>query len=390
MINDLRFLKVPNSKAGESVAIRAKTDKYYMASVPSGTSKSDSEAVDLPLDIVEKRFYDIKDKIIGIDENNFEAVDDFLKQADGTNNFRKLGGNLSLAISMAVFRAAAKGDIWKLVNQFASTFPFPMGNVIGGGSHGGNTTIQEFLIIPAKARTMEEAVATNREIRKTVGDQLEARNWLIATNTENAFTTKLDDMKTLEMLTAIAKNYGALVGIDVAASQFHFNARYSYDALGKSLNPVQQLEFIQELIKNYKLFYVEDPLYEKDFDHFAELTKSVKGCIIAGDDLYSTNKALIAKGIEKNSTNGVIIKPNQCGTVSSALGAAMLAKKAGFCLIASHRSVETTDNWISDFAVGLGASLIKTGIIGKERESKLNRLAEIWNKIEKPRMAKLF
>ncbi len=389
MISDLRFLKVPNSKAGESVAIRAKTDKYYMASVPSGTSKSDSEAVDLPLDIVEKRFYGIKDKIIGMDENDSEGLDELLKQLDGTNNFRKLGGNLSLAISMAAFRAASKGDMWKLINPFASTFPYPMGNVIGGGAHGGSTAIQEFLIIPAKARTIEEAVNTNNEIRKTVGDQLESRNWMTGVNAENAFTTKLDDIKTLEILTAIAKNYGALVGVDVAASQFHFNARYSYEALDRSLNPAQQLEFIRSLISDYKLFYVEDPFHEKDFDHSAELTRSVKNCIIAGDDLYSTNKALIAKGIEKKSTNGAIIKPNQCGTVSLALSAAMLAKKAGFHLIASHRSVETTDNWISDFAVGLGASLMKTGIIGKEREAKLNRLKEIWDKIEKPRMAKL-
>ncbi len=389
MIKDLRFLKVPNSKGGESVAIRALTDKYYMASVPSGTSKSGSEAVDLPIDVAENRFYKIKDKIIGMDENDFEGVDALLEKADGTNNFRKIGGNLALAVSMAVFRAAAKGDIWKLINQFASTFPYPLSNVIGGGAHGGNTSIQEFLVVPAKARSIGDAVNTNNEIRAALEDQLESRNWLIGTNAENAFVTKLDDIKTLDIISSIAENYGARVGIDVAASQFHFNGRYSYTALNKSFNPVQQLEFIQEITKNYKLLYVEDPFFEKDFDRFAELTASVKKCIIAGDDLYSTNKALIAKGVEKKSTNGAILKPNQCGTVSGALGAAMLAKKAGFYLIASHRSVETTDNWLADFALGIGAHMIKSSTKGKEREPKLNRLKEIWNAMKKPRMAKL-
>jgi len=390
MIKDLRFLKVPNSKGAESVAIRAMTDKYYMVSIPSGTSKSGAEAVDLPLDAAERKFYSIKNKIVGMDESNFEQVDDLLKEADGTNNFRKIGGNLALGISLAVFKAAAKGEMWRLINQFATTFPYPLGNVIGGGAHGGNTSIQEFLTIPIKARTIEEAVNTNREIRETVKQQLESRGWLTGENAEKAFTTTLDDIKTLDILSSVAKNYGAVIGVDVAASQFYFDGRYSYNSLNRSMNPAQQLEFVENLIKTYNLFYVEDPFFEKDFDHSSQLTSKVKKCIIAGDDLYATNKALIAKGIEKKATNGVIIKPNQCGTVSAALSAAMLAKKAGFHLIASHRSVETTDNWISDFAVGIGAHLIKTGIIGKEREAKLKRLVEIWNSIEKPRMAKLF
>ncbi|MBI3413571.1 MAG: hypothetical protein HY051_05860 [Candidatus Aenigmarchaeota archaeon] len=390
MIKDLRFLKVPNSKGGESVAIRAMTDKYYMVSVPSGTSKSGSEAVDLQLDVVENRFFPLKDKIIGLDENNFEQIDGLLEQADGTNNFRKIGGNLSLGISMAVFKAAAKGEIWRLINSFATTFPFPLGNVIGGGAHGGNTSIQEFLTVPIKAKTMEEAVSTNKEIRETVKQQMEARGWLTGENAEKALTTSLDDIKTLDILSSAAKNYGAAVGVDMAASQFYFDGRYSYDCLNKSLNPAQQQEFVENLVKTYDLFYVEDPFFEKDFDHPAKLTANVKKCVIAGDDLYATNKALIAKGIEKKSTNGVIIKPNQCGTMTASLDAAMLAKKAGFYLIASHRSIETTDNWISDFAVGIGAHLIKTGIIGKEREAKLKRLVEIWNATDKPRMAKLF
>ncbi|MBI4167320.1 MAG: enolase [Candidatus Aenigmarchaeota archaeon] len=390
MIKDLRFLKVPNSKGGESIAIRAMTDKYYMVSVPSGTSKGGAEAVDIPLDVAERKFFSIKDKIIGMDENDIEGVDDFLRLTDGTNNFRRIGGNLALGISLAVFKAAAKGEVWKSINNFATTFPYPLGNVIGGGAHGGNTSIQEFLVAPTKARTIEEAINTNKEIRETVKQQLDARGWLTGENAEKALTTSLDDIKTLEILSATAKNYGAVVGVDVAASQFYFDGRYSYNSLGKSMNPAQQLDFIDNMVKNYKLFYVEDPFFEKDFDRPSRLTSKVKNCIIAGDDLYSTNKALIAKGIEKQSTNGAIIKPNQCGTVSGALSASMLAKKAGFYLIASHRSVETTDNWISDFAVGLGAHLIKTGIIGKEREAKLNRLVEIWNKMEKPRMAKLF
>ncbi|MBI2085578.1 MAG: enolase [Candidatus Aenigmarchaeota archaeon] len=389
MIKDLRFLKVPNSKGTESIAIRAMTDKYYMASIPSGTSKSESEAVDIQMDAAENKFFSIKDKIIGMDENDIEKIDDLLKQIDGTNNFRKIGGNLALGISMAVFKAASKGNIWKLINQFATTFPYPLGNVIGGGAHGGNTSIQEFLVVPRKARTIEEAIQTNREIRETVKQQMDARGWLIGENAEKALTTSLDDIKTLEILSSVAKNYGAVVGIDMAASQFYFDGRYSYNSLGKSLNPAQQLDFAENLAKTYNLLYVEDPFFEKDFDHFAQLTSKVKNCMITGDDLYSTNKALIAKGIEKKSTNGAIIKPNQCGTVTGSIGAAMLAKKAGFYLIASHRSVETTDNWISDFAVGIGAHLIKTGIIGKEREAKLNRLIEIWNMMEKPRMAKL-
>ena len=178
------------------------------------------------------------------------------------------------------------------------------------------------------------------------------------------------------------------MGIDFAANNIFKNGRYYYQHPDRNFSPEEQLEFVLELIKNYKLVYVEDPFHENDFQHFAELAKKAK-CLVTGDDLFATQSTRLKLGVKKKAGNAIIIKPNQAGTVSRALETASLAKKAKYTTVVSHRSCETKDSFIADLAVGIEAPLIKCAIYGKEREAKFKRLIQIWKISKKPKMAKL-
>jgi enolase len=248
------------------------------------------------------------------------------------------------------------------------------------------------LVYPAKAKDIFEAIETNFKIWGEVGKLLQLKGFTVGRNDEGAWIVRKDDLKTLEIVTSVAEKYGAKVGIDVAASQFYKKGKYVYYHLKKKFDSGDQLEFMKHLIKTYKLSYVEDPFHENDFASFAELRKSVS-CLVVGDDLFATNLHRIMKGIDKESCNGVIIKPDQAGLVTRAIHAADVAKRGGLVPIVSHRSGETEDAFISDLAVALEAPLIKFGISGTERVAKVNRLIEIWNGIKnskmRPQMAKL-
>ncbi|MFH1106078.1 MAG: enolase [Candidatus Aenigmatarchaeota archaeon] len=388
MIKDVRAFSVFNSSGKEALAMTMITDKSYTVSVPEGTSRGEFEAAHLPVDTVLKKFEKIKKSLIGLDENNYEDIELYLQKIGG-DNFKTIGGNLALAISLATAKAAMRGELWKL-NPHQSGFPYPLGNVVGGGAHGGKTDIQEFLLIPENAKTVADAIETNRVIRKLVGEALSEQDALTGKNLENAWTSNLDDINTFELIHGIARKYGARLGVDMAATQLWKNGKYNYPAMKKSLGTPQQMDFVVDLVEKYKLAYVEDPFHEKDFEAFAELTARIGGkCIVAGDDLYCTQYSRLEQGIQAHSTNGIIIKLNQVGLLSLAQKTANLAKRADMVTIASHRSRDTADAWLADIAVAFGCELIKTGIVGKEREAKLNRLADIWGKVEKPRMAKL-
>ncbi|OGI12664.1 hypothetical protein A3K64_03755 [Candidatus Micrarchaeota archaeon RBG_16_36_9] len=207
-------------------------------------------------------------------------------------------------------------------------------------------------------------------------------------NYEGAWMCKLDDIKTLDLLSKIAEEHETMIGIDFASSQIYNKGKYCYANPKRKLSPEKQLEFILDLIKTYGLVYVEDPFHENDFKHFAELTKKAK-CLITGDDLFVTRPERLKIGIKKKAGNSIIIKPDQVGLVSEALKTVQIAKKANYKTIISHRSRDTSDSFIADFAVGTSSPIIKCGIHGIEREAKLNRLVEIWNNIKNPEMAKL-
>jgi len=379
MIKDIILSEIYNSCKEKTIKVSMKTEKGVFSSAPpSGTSKSSYETKTLGIEKIKKYFPSIKKKFIGREE---EEVDKIIKRTGA----EKIGANLSIALSIASIKAITNNESYKFFHPHAKVFPYPLGNTIGGGVHSGYISEQEFLVIPVKARTIKEAVETNLSIWKEAGKIL--KPFLIGRNRENAWTCKLNDLKCLEILNGIAENFGARMGIDFAANNI-YNGRYYYRHPDRNFSAEEQLEFVLDLIKAYKLVYVEDPFQENDFESLAILTKKAKR-LIAGDDYFATQLYRLKRGVKKKAGNAIIIKPNQTGTISKTLEAVKLAKKSNFTTIVSHRSCETVDDFISDLAVGIEAPIIKTGIYGKEREAKFKRLEKIWNKAVKPKMANL-
>jgi len=382
MIKDISISSVLNSRREKTIKVSIKTDKgIYKASSPSGKSIGKWEAKTRNIKSILKNFPKIKKNFIKKDEREVDKIIERM----GIN---KIGANLSIALSMASLRAISKNKIYKFLNPSPKYFPYPLGNVIGGGAHRGYTSEQEFLVIPRKAKTMNEAIKTNYLIWKEVGRVLKSKKVSIGKNDEGAWMCKLNDIKTLDILSDVAEDYGTKVGIDFAAYQIYKNGIYFYLHPKRKFSSEEQLDFVKDLIKTYKIFYVEDPFHQSDFKNFSELTRKVK-CLICSDDLIGTQPSRLKIGIKKKAGNSVIIKPDQAGTVSKTLKTIKIAKKSKFTTIVSHRSGETLDSFISDLAVGTDSPLIKCGIYGKERISKLNRLLKIWNSVKNPRMSKL-
>jgi len=292
----------------------------------------------------------------------------------------KIGSDLSLALSIASVRALTNDDAYKFFKKEAEFFPYPLGNTIGGGAHSGYISEQEFLVIPLKARTMKEAIKTNLSIWKEVGKTL--KPFITGRNRENAWICKLNDIKSLDLLSKIAKDFGARIGIDFAANNIFKEGRYYYKHPDRNFSPEDQLEFVLDLIKNYKLVYVEDPFHENDFEHFAELTKKAK-CLVTGDDLFATQFSRLKIGIKNKAGNAIIIKPNQAGSLIKTKDVFDYAIKKGITPIISHRSGETTDATIAHLAFAWQAPFVKFGIAGKERLAKMNELIKIEQQLAK-------
>jgi enolase len=379
MIKDISLSEIYNSCGDKSIKVSIKNENgIFFASPPSGISTGTYEAKTLDLDMIKKIFPKIKKKFLCKEEKEVDKIIESI-------GIKNIGSNLSLALSIAAIRALTKNNAYKFFNN-SETFPYPLGNTIGGGAHGGYVSEQEFLVIPLKARTMKEAIKTNLSIWKEIGKTL--KPFITGRNRENAWICKLNDIKSLEVLEDIAEDFGARLGIDFAANNIFKDGRYYYRHPDRNFSAEDQLEFVLDLIKTYKLVYVEDPFHENDFEHFAELAKISK-CLVTGDDLFATQSSRLKQGVKKMAGNAIIIKPNQAGTVSRTLETVNLAKKSGFTTVVSHRSCETNDNFIADLAVGIEAPIIKCAIYGKEREAKFKRLEELWMKAKKPKMAKL-
>ncbi|NIO20172.1 MAG: enolase [Candidatus Aenigmarchaeota archaeon] len=388
MIRNVKIYPVFNSKGEETIKVKVRTIKhFYTASIPSGTSKGRHEAKELPFKKIFELFPKIRSDIVGLDETDWITNDKVLEQTDGTKNFSKIGVNLALGISLAVARAASDGELWRLEGpKRRFRFPYPLGNVIGGGQHGGYSTFQEFLVLPHRAKDPVEATKTNLEAWKTIGEELGKKKVLLGRNIENAWMCKLDELKTLNLLSEIAEDFNLKIGIDVAASSFWDGKKYLYK--DKVYNSADQLEFLLQLAKMFKLYYIEDPFHEDDFEGFAELNKQLKNTLVVGDDLYCTNPERIMNGIQSKSTNSAMIKPNQIGTLYQVQKVIDLLMENNLVPVASHRSGETEDDWIADISIMWNIPIIKIGNLGPDLP-KHNRLAELWGDIPHNEMAKL-
>jgi len=350
---------------------------------PEGLSKS--------IEIIET---EIKPKLLGLPSTDQGRIDSILREIDGTNNFERIGGNTSSSISLAVAKAAAsalKMPLYKylaLNNDF--TYPYPLGNMIGGGAHsmGSAPDMQEHLVVTIGARNIEEAVATNIKVHEKIGKALEVKDLSFAggMDDERAWVANLTDVEALDIVYDVCQKVteetgiGFGIGLDLAADRL-WNSKtkeYEYQREGRSRTAQEQIGFVSSLIEKYNLFYVEDAFHSDDYLSFAVLNKKYgKRCFICADDLFASNPERTKRGIKLNSANAMIIKPNQVGTLTGTLETFKIAQENGVKVIVSHRSGETYDSSIAHIAVGWQLPMIKTGVLGGERLAKLNELLRI-------------
>ena len=345
----------------------------------------------------------IASELIGMDAGDITTIDEVLREIDGTDNLSAIGGNTTVAVSMAVAKAAASSynvPLYKFLGgNLVNELPYPLGNMMNGGAHAGINApdIQEFLVVPVGATNIVEGVFTNAQVHKRIKELIQTKDssFTGGKGDEGGWVPNITNEDALEIQSQACEEVSDETGIeirpslDMAASELWNSEKqkYVYAQDGIERDTGDQIEFVKDIINTYNMFYVEDPLDESDFEGFAQLTSKVKNkCLICGDDLFVTNKELLARGIEMNAANAIIIKPNQIGSLSETYTTVKLAKKNGIVPVVSHRSGETTDETIAHLAVGFASPMIKTGAIGGERIAKLNELIRIEEELPNPKM----
>jgi enolase len=398
LISSLKGRIVFNSRGSKSIEIDVITDNKFLgrASAPSGASVGSHEVpsfVDNNPELTLKTFESNMSRFIGVDASNSKSIFEILKSLDTSNDFSRIGGSVAYALSIA---AAASASLSLDVPLFAMLndkgpyrFPYPLGNIVGGGSHAGPGTpdIQEVLVCPMGAKTVMEALETNFNIHKEVRMALEKidKRFTYGRGDEGAWAPNVNNDEAVSIVAQAVENGGlrlgkdVALGIDFASSSLWDSARkiYDYSRQGLVRNTEEQISFVEDLIKNYHLIYAEDPVSEDDFESMALLTKRNKNCLITGDDMLVTSTERVNEACKYGACNGAILKVNQAGTLHNALDFAENCTKNNIKIITSHRSGESIDAHISHIAIATSSKMIKTGVIGGERISKLNELLRL-------------
>ncbi len=404
LIRELKIRKIFATTSIPTIEIKLCTNKGIVrSSVPVGTSTGRHEATALPATDAIKKFALISRYFRAESFDTQEDVDFTLHAIDKSSNFKEIGGNLALGISSAFFKAftiEAHMNLFEYVydqckpkwhrepkEQHKLSMPMPICNMVGGWH--GQSDIQEFLLLPVQQKSFANSAALLSEVYHKIKKELkkEDKSFAYGKDIESAWITALNYERVLAILTKVANENLLKLGIDVAASGLWDGQRYIYKH--DKLMRIEQLNFITELAKRFPIVYIEDPFEEDDFITHAVLTHRLSGdregsgdsgVMVCGDDLYATNLYRLHKGIEQKSTNAVIIKPNQVGTITDTIKFTQEAKKNGLKTVMSHRSGETSDTLICHLAVGLGCDYIKLGIAG-ERITKINEMIRIEEKI---------
>ncbi len=390
------------------------TGHWAIAAVPSGSSASKHEAVELR-DNDPSRFHGqgvlkavnnvnqiIAPKVIGLDASKQTQLDQTLINLDGTSNKAKLGGNAILSVSEANLKAAASSyqlPIYQyLVKKYQlvkdlKKLPSPTFNIINGGAHGaGNLDFQEFHIVPSLRFPYHQALEIGAEIYHSLENTLKTHRAIHSVGDEGGFAPNLfTNMDALEIiLEAINQTehkfaQDVFLGLDVAASWFYKNGRYQIKDRAQPYSRDELIAYYLQLNREYRLFSLEDPLEKDDWGGWAKLTSDLSSdTLIVGDDLLITNKLRVKKAIDKKACNAILIKPNQIGTISETIEVIKICRQAGWKIIVSHRSGETNDTFIADFAVGTGADYTKFGAPARgERVVKYNRLLAIESQLNR-------
>ncbi|MBM5805150.1 MAG: phosphopyruvate hydratase [Candidatus Verstraetearchaeota archaeon] len=392
--------EILDSRGNPTVEAEVLTEGGFgRASVPSGASTGTYEAIELRDG--GRRYHGkgvlkacrivnevIAPAVIGMDSRSLSEIDVKMIQLDGTENKSKLGANAILGVSLAVAKAAAdtaKVPLFEYLSKGSRILPVPLMNIINGGKHAGNNlAIQEFMIVPAGAVSIRDALRMGSEVYMELKKILKDRYGPLAANVgdEGGFAPPISNAVDAfgPLVDAIEKagyEKEVKLAIDPAASSFFKDGEYSVD--GKTLSPGELLDYYSGLVKEYPIISIEDPFEEDDYGSFVEITKRLGSKIqIVGDDLFVTNMKRLRKGVGMGAANSILLKVNQIGTLTESIEVAKFAVKSGYAVVVSHRSGETEDCYIADLAVALGSGQIKTGAPARgERVSKYNQLLRI-------------
>ncbi|MFB6154618.1 MAG: phosphopyruvate hydratase [Haloferacaceae archaeon] len=394
LVTAVSLRRVLDSRGNPTVEADVLTESggFGRAAAPSGASTGEYEAIELPPNeaIAAARKHAVPRLVGEVHAGNQREVDATLRAADGTENFSEIGANSAVAISMAAAKAGADVVGAPLYQHLGGAFrgdnfPIPLGNVVGGGEHAKEATdIQEFLAAPVGAPSVQEAVFANAAVHARVSELLDERGVPAAKGDEGAWAPAVSDAEAFEVMAeAVAdvedeRGFEIRFGLDVAASELYDAEEGVYRYGGATRTTDEQVDYVADLVAEYDLAYVEDPLDENDYDGFAALTERVGDrTLVCGDDLFVTNVARLQTGIDRGAANSILVKPNQIGTLSDAVDAVELATRNGYDAVISHRSGETEDATIAHLAVATNAPFIKTGAVGGERTAKLNELIRI-------------
>jgi enolase len=397
-ITSVRGRIVFNSRGSKSIEIDIVTDGKFVgrACAPSGASVGKFEAQSFPENKPEEALSMLNanvNRFVGLQAEDLLAVYDALKSIDKTDNYSKIGGSVAYALSIAAVDSAANSlgiPLFKLLKQSKPyRFPFPLGNILGGGAHAGPGTpdLQEILACPVGAENIIDALEMNfklhRETRKVI-ESIDKR-FTYGKGDEGAWAPNVNNDQALEIIEKAVNNCGytlgkdMAIGIDFASSSFWNEEKQLYDYVRQGIkrDTGEQIEFANRLIHDYKLIYAEDPIHEGDFESMAVLNKKNPKTLVTGDDMLVTNAGRIREAVKYGACSGAILKVNQAGSLYEALEFAKECNKNNIKIITSHRSGESVDAHISHIAIATSSSMLKSGVLGGERVAKLNELVRL-------------
>ncbi|HSB56501.1 MAG TPA: enolase [Nitrosopumilaceae archaeon] len=387
-----------NSRGSKTIEIDVLSDNSFLGRVcaPSGASVGKHEAQSFQDNKPEKSLQILnanQKKFVDLDSSDLKSIHNTIREIDPTPNYSKIGGAVAFALTIASVDSASKSlgiPLFKLISKDGNfRFPFPLGNILGGGAHAGPGTpdIQEILICAIGAKTIFDAIETNLAIHKELQRVLEKHqpDFTNGRGDEGGWAPRIGNQKALEFSAKACENLGFTLGKEVSlgvdfASSTQWNEKkkkYIYNREGFENTPEKQIEFTSEIIKKYKLVYAEDAVHEEAFEEMSVLTSRFPKVMITGDDLLVTNAEILKKAIKMKSCNAAILKVNQAGSLYDALEFASEAHKNDIKLITSHRSGESTDSHISHIGIAVKSKMLKVGVVGGERIAKLNELIRL-------------
>ena len=387
-----------NSRGGKTVEVDITSDGTFLgrACAPSGASVGRHEAASFAnnrpedsLDVLNSN----AQKLIGLDASDPAAVHGALQGIDRTDDYSGIGGAVAFAVTIASAESAARASGTQLFEALAPgqkfRFPYPLGNILGGGAHAGPGTpdIQEILVCATGAKTIQDAISTNLAVHKELRNVLEQKDphFTNGRGDEGGWAPRLGNEQALDLSVTACENLGLTLGRDVSlgvdfASSTQWNGKsgtYEYSRAGIRNTPGEQVEFASRLIRDYKLAYAEDAVHEEAFEEMAEIAARFPKTMVTGDDLTVTNKKILSRAIREKSCNAAILKVNQAGSLYDALEFAEEARRNDISLITSHRSGESNDSHISHIGLATNSKMLKVGVVGGERVAKLNEMMRL-------------